>query len=320
MIILGAGMAGLIAANYFRKNNVTVLEKQTSLPNNHEALLRFRTPKIGEITSLPFKSVDVIKSIYANKTFLDQSNIHVANQYSLKVIGRIINRSIWDLSPGTRYIAPANFIAKLASGCSIQYGKNVNLNDIVKFAESEPIISTIPMNIMMDIVGWKHKPEFNYKPIWVVAGDITSPLVDVYQTIYCPDLDSKIYRMSITGSHFMIEFMSDPGDMPDCINYVMEMLSIFGIPAPLLFPSNIIKKYQAYGKIIPIDDDLRKDFIMMMSNEYGMYSLGRFATWRQLLLDDLVNDIKIIEKLVNAQGRANEYYAALHNAYTRKDF
>lgn len=31
---------------------------------------------------------------------------------------------------------------------------------------------------------------------------------------------------------------------------------------------------------------------------YGIYSLGRFATWRQILMDDVVKDVKVIEQLI----------------------
>jgi hypothetical protein len=31
-----------------------------------------------------------------------------------------------------------------------------------------------------------------------------------------------------------------------------------------------------------------------------MYSVGRFATWRQLLLDDVVKDIELVGKWISA--------------------
>ena len=46
MIIWGAGLACLLA-NMFRKWSPVVYEKQDSLPNNHNALLRFRTNQVG---------------------------------------------------------------------------------------------------------------------------------------------------------------------------------------------------------------------------------------------------------------------------------
>jgi hypothetical protein len=51
-------------------------------------------------------------------------------------------------------------------------------------------------------------------------------------------------------------------------------------------------------KILPIDEDIRRRFIMWASDNFGIYSLGRFATWRPgLQLDDLVNDVRVIQRI-----------------------
>jgi hypothetical protein len=61
--------------------------------------------------------------------------------------------------------------------------------------------------------------------------------------------------------------------------------------------SNITKVEQKYFKILPIDNDERKRFIAWATDNFNIYSLGRYATWRpSLLLDDLVQDIRLIEK------------------------
>jgi hypothetical protein len=52
---------------------------------------------------------------------------------------------------------------------------------------------------------------------------------------------------------------------------------------------------QKYGKLSPIDEQKRRAFILAMTDQYRVYSLGRFATWRQILLDDVVKDVQVIE-------------------------
>ena len=47
--IIGAGMAGLLAANMLRHRDPVILEAQKSLPNNHHALLRFRSSVVGDV-------------------------------------------------------------------------------------------------------------------------------------------------------------------------------------------------------------------------------------------------------------------------------
>ena len=60
--------------------------------------------------------------------------------------------------------------------------------------------------------------------------------------------------------------------------------------------------YQEYGKLIPCDTSAVKDFIHWASIEKGIYSLGRWGTHRQLLMDDVVSDIKVIDRLIRSRG------------------
>ena len=59
---------------------------------------------------------------------------------------------------------------------------------------------------------------------------------------------------------------------------------------------------QKYGKIAPIDDAVRKQLLFRLTHEHNIYSLGRFATWRNILLDDVVDDITMIKKLLKANN------------------
>lgn len=57
-------MAGLLAAHMLRRYSPTVVERQSRLPNNHTALLRFRSPAVSDATSIPFSRVLVRKGIW----------------------------------------------------------------------------------------------------------------------------------------------------------------------------------------------------------------------------------------------------------------
>lgn len=70
-------------------------------------------------------------------------------------------------------------------------------------------------------------------------------------------------------------------------------------------------KEHRLGKIAPIKDDVRKDFIYTMTREYGIYSLGRFACWKQTLLDDVVDDCHVIHRLISAEGKRSAYHQSL---------
>ena len=77
----------------------------------------------------------------------------------------------------------------------------------------------------------------------------------------------------------------------------------FGIDAMKL--DDLKSSTQKFGKILPIDENLRKEFVLKLTKDYNIYSLGRFATWRQVLLDDLVKDIDVIEKFVSGNHSYN---------------
>ena len=60
MIIIGAGQAGLLAARSLALHNPTIIEQQDELPNNHSALLRFRSSIVGDSVGIPFQKVRVL--------------------------------------------------------------------------------------------------------------------------------------------------------------------------------------------------------------------------------------------------------------------
>ena len=70
----------------FRKWSRIVYEKQDSLPNNHNALLRFRTNQGWHLArAIPFKKVKVTKAIKYDKQIITEPNLFFSNMYSQKV-------------------------------------------------------------------------------------------------------------------------------------------------------------------------------------------------------------------------------------------
>lgn len=299
-------MSGLIAGHYFDKWRPTILEAQKGLPNNHEALLRFRTDKAAKVTGVPFKKVMVRKAIMTNGDLVDRCTPYLANLYSRKVTDEVSDRSIWDMSPGERYVAPGDFISAAARGLRISYDSAVRDFEWLR-TRSEPIISTIPMPVLMALADWKDRPDFRWRPIWSIQCEIIDPSVDVYQTIHYPEYDKPYYRASITGRKLIIECNNEPENVSDIL---IRVASDFGL-WPCAFDHDVTPKYQEYGKIIASDRQKCQDFMYAMTREHGIYSLGRFATWRQLLLDDVVDDCAVIERLINAEARHFGYQQQL---------
>ena len=104
----------------------------------------------------------------------------------------------------------------------------------------------------------------------------------------------------------MVEYAKKPNSNPG-ISIMNFLRDDFGIRVRSV--ENPQTGSQKYGKILPIDERLRKDFIFYLTKEHNIYSLGRFATWRQLLLDDVVKDVAVIE---NFLSESSSYNLSLH--------
>lgn len=292
MIIYGAGMAGLLAAHVLRRHKPVIHEIQSSLPNNHEALLRFRTDAVARATGIPFKKVQVDKAVIYKGPFV-LPTVKLNNLYSAKVTGEYHQRSIGNLESVERYVAPADFISQMARTCEIAYNAEFSEGGLDRGEDDNPLISTIPMPGLMKIACWQNKPEFKFRSIWSATFDVIEPKVALYQTIYFPDPDEPWYRVSITGCRITIELIRavPPGLAMEELK--QRFLNTFGIDARIT--SSVSVKEQKYGKLLPIDDAERRRFILAMTDLYRIYSVGRFATWRQILMDDVVKDLAKVE-------------------------
>lgn len=315
MIIYGAGMAGLLAGHMLRRYEPVICEAQPELPHNHSAVLRFRSLAVSEATHIPFREVIVHKAVMWEAELCNHATLAMQNMYSNKVVGIIRNRSIINTESAVRYIAPPDFIAQLAKGLDIHYATPLLASDI-KYNE-EPAISTIPMKLMMRMVGVEHdKRMFRHSPIWTLNAELAGD-INVYQTIYYPENDYQWYRASITGNWLTVEFIDQPEE--NLANqYIEFILSHFGL-ARMLLKGPAKWKRQEYGKLIPIADHLRHHFIDSLTEQFNIYSLGRFGTWRQILLDDIVNDVRVIDQLITIQSRYMRSLARLQREQETED-
>jgi hypothetical protein len=293
--IYGAGLAGLLAGCVFQ--NAQIIEAAPRHNISHKALLRFRSSAVGDAVGIPFRKVKVNKGIFISGQFA-QPNILLANLYSKKVIGKLADRSIWNLEPVERFIAPEDFIEQLIERCDhrIQWETKVDAQDIQETPSNHKIISTMPMSVMTKIIDELDPsmkidtPAFNFSNITVRRWRIKD--ADVFQTIYFPHPDTTLYRASMTKDMLIAEYIGEADPQ------VLYLFSAFGIDPFEAEEIGSVK--QGFGKIAPIDDQWRKDFIYNLSNRYDIFSLGRFGTWRNILMDDVLNDLQVIKKLMNA--------------------
>lgn len=290
MVIFGAGLAGLLAGCLFQTAHIH--EASPSQRSTHKALLRFRSRAVGDAVGIEFRPVMVRKGIWYQNQF-HTPTIQLANWYARKATGQLLDRSIWNLDSVERYIAPENLIEQLIERCAPRIHWSTPLTTLPDRGGG-PYISTIPMNVMMTLAVPQLNslqmppPVFQYQPIVVKRWRLHE--ADVFQTIYIPDPHTSLYRVSITKDLVIAEYMNKPDDY--------NFWRAFGMTADDAAP--IDQTHQRFGKIAPIDDQWRKKFMFDLTTERNIFSLGRFATWRNILLDDVVKDITVIKRMMGA--------------------
>lgn len=301
-MIIGAGFAGLIAAHIFPKE--PIVEAAEGPMQMHKALLRFRSDVVSRLTGIPFKQVKVRKGIWNNGA-PQLPSIQLANMYSQKCLGTLLgDRSIWSLEPADRFIAPESFYEQLID----QLGGRINWG--VKYDYSVPppsqdavIISTTPLPLVLDSLALTPPLPLLRSSVTVRRYRVSD--TSVYQTIYYPTTEHNLYRASISGDLLICEF-AGPGE--PCGGWEADMFASFGFHWKTKVDF-IDEVNQRFGKIAPIDEGVRKALIHRLTLDNQIYSLGRFATWRNLLLDDIVADSEVIKRLI----RASDYDKKLIN-------
>lgn len=302
MIIVGAGLSGLIAASMLRTEVDSIFEAKSNLPNNHHALLRFRSSVVGDATGIPFKQVSVMKvsEVWRNP-------VADAISYSIKCTGHAEIRSVTSAngSIDKRYIAPSDFIKRLSDQSIGKFAYDHTLIKAIQMRkDGMPIISTAPMLALMEALQYKNIPEFNSRTGSTINYTLPNKY-NVYATVYIPSPDEIPYRVSITGRELIIENAVNANksiEVGDCIRCACSALGIDNATEKeIMLRANLFT--QKYAKISPIDENIRRDFISWASREHGIYSLGRFACWRPgLLLDDIVNDVRVIQRIIHGDN------------------
>lgn len=298
MKIFGAGLAGLLAGCHFQQ--ATIYEAQPE-HTPHKALLRFRTSAVGDAVGIEFRKVRVHKATWP----VSMPHPCLANMYSQKVVGVLEDRSIWNLDDVDRYIAPENFIEQLLERCAgrIRWSHQIIDYDILDRDESsDPIINTLPMPLLCKWIvndvrstyfAQKYatiKVDFSYKRIAVQRFKITG--ADVFQTIYFPLGDTTLYRASITGDILIAEYIETIDDY--------DFFPAFGIHGADCEKLKVIPADNSDRKIRTINDEWRKEFIYDLTIKFNIFSLGRYATWRNILLDDVIKDISVLKKMMRS--------------------
>ncbi len=303
MMIVGAGLAGLIAAHAWP--TARIAERQAGPRAGHRALLRFRSLAVSQLTGIEFRQVRVRKGIWLDTAFVPP-NIRVANMYARKTLARLgPDRSIWNVDPVDRYVAPDSLYEQLvdAVGDRILWGSTIKTIGDPQF----PAISTAPLPDTLKACGihtltYFHRASISVERYRLRAGG------GMYQTVYFPTERHSVYRASITDTTLIIEHAGPrAGEGP-----LEDVCRAMGLHSELdLEDTGEPLHEQKYGKIEPLaDEGERRALITALTDRHNIYSLGRFATWRNILLDDIVHDCAVIKRLMRTDSYSRRLKAS----------
>lgn len=301
--ILGLGLSSLLAAHRFKDAKIFTVWNPNGTPL-HEAVMRFKTPLVGELVGANIPLRTIHKGIWDGSQFV-QPNIRVANQYSQRVVGTIAERSIWSaVGSCERYVPEQGFIRKL-------YDDVLNSERVVwckdwhevmeRGITSAPAISTLPLDMWSGVQPAKVDA---LRPIWVTLHEV--PTSQVYQTVYYPN-HPYAYRATLDGSVLRVEYWKNPIDCPEYNEMITSVAEAFGledIAAAWDAPTNCIR--QDFGKLVTsqltYNESERRARIFSLTQKYRVYSLGRYATMRNIGLDQVAADIGKIEQLLEVDS------------------
>ena len=186
--IIGAGHAGLIAAQLLNWHEPVVFEKQPKLPENHHSVLRMKTDLLSQVLGLPLRRVHVLRETVTKHY---RTKVATSVAYSHKNTGTYqSDRSLTDGEDSHRYLYMGQLSQALARGVDIKYSREVNFENAF-YVKEQPIVSTIPMPFLMHLLKYPKDPDWEVD--WGeyakngYVGKARMPWMDVYATVYYPD-------------------------------------------------------------------------------------------------------------------------------------
>jgi len=324
--IIGAGISGTMAAGATSSLSPTLFEASSnkSCLENHEAVMRVRDPNVALLMGCDLDKIRVQKMAYIDGQLISESNITANNMYSMKTTGTIRNASIQNLGFCDRYLIRSKDV--LFPKCKVECNHRLKtVKTMVDFSlefevpgfqneKSSPYdicfpydicISTIPLPVMLQIVGIKIPEEIKFKTTSIHVG--TSKLKTksyVHQTIYFPQLRYKTYRATLEGNEFILE-ATDVVQNEELV-FVLNTFNI----KPEDMQSGWFKwTEQKNGKMTTIDGTIRRQLIWELTDKFNIFSLGRYAIWKPIRTDELLTDLNIIKKLIRVKSGHMDRYA-----------
>ena len=311
VVIIGAGMAGSVAAGAMSSSVPVVYDSKkdnggTGL-GDHYAIMRLRSADIGKYLGCGLSEITVYKAVlYGGRLWVEPS-ITMNNLYSIKTHSELGIRSLQELGKVKRYLLPPFRCPAQVEydhkACSVKPGLITfsNGNEV----EYDVCISTMPMPALLGACSINHDMEFCANPIYIARATLNIKS-SVHQTIYIPEPSTPVYRMTLENRVIILE-STEPFSG---LGGMSEAISPFGLGVEDC--SDFTFHTQHAGKMVSVDDNKRRFFIMKLTDEFGIYSFGRYALWKPIRADHLIGDIENIKNMLLVSKERRKYESRLN--------
>jgi hypothetical protein len=311
--IFGAGLSGVFAANYFSSKGYSVelfdKKKESEFGEINAGVFRLKSRNTEHYLGWELKKISIKKAYIYNDKICNIPDLKMNNLYSIKLFGELQERSILAKeSTWIRYLPTT----KARINPSVKKVGYFNVSERW-YAQGQKScdywISTIPMDYMVDylykgdIKDIKFTKESTHKYSFGI--NIKS---EVNQTFYVITASNPIYRITIQFNQLIVESMRDVG-----IDDIKSLLCVIGLESEFVDLEVPKVVMSPYGKISPIDEDIRRRIIMKLTNDYKIFSFGRYAVWKpKLMIDDLLEDAEKINRQIKI-GDTRRIYESFTN-------
>lgn len=306
VIVMGAGVGGLGAGSWLKNKGLQfkIIDPGKTIPMNLHNGVHY----LHSIPHLPFEhnidSITLTDAILDGGKFYHEPNLQHSLDYSEKVRDIQHPSSIMDVGKNKSVYMPSGDCNSLIKKM-VQYigDENIQLNSWISHIdkdskvvtiqspkgvtdyEYDQIISTIPLDKMMDLLDISHPDiDFIHNSIHITNYKVSNIVPNWLINLYIPSKEISIYRASILNGICSVESVQE----------LSETEISKRIPSLLhMFDFNLASKATTYewknGKIMSISRQQRESIIKAL-HVYGIYQIGRFGLWnRKLLIDSTIN-------------------------------
>ena len=302
-IILGGGVSGLLMAQRLKRNfpgiDVCIVDKPNAQIHPFHLHRPIDLPSLSELTPAKFKV-----NIYNGKVFKTTPTIDDINSYALKTFDRLQITNVNNVEDQVIYpVHKDEFIEAVSKGIKVEHGdiqsvdlKTKRVATMTDMYEYHYLISTIPLNVLLDLAGCEYENVgFASNPFYV--GGVAMEATNMYQMVYNTDSEHHLTRATLLNDRLFLESFAPKPSSRD-FDWIWNL---YGVELPASF------KQLTPGRIHPLPNKVRKPLLHWLTEEHDVFTLGRFGAWTFKVTNDVWEDTEFISNLIYAKAQAKNY-------------